>query len=201
MLTCDDQSLPAPNAVTARRALCNSRVWLLGLVYFALLICLYGFGFWLPGIIQCLGAFSHQEVGLLTLLPNLIGAATMYGWARHSGVANERRWHFAIPALAAALGLAVASQTGQPAVALVALTLAAVGFYVTLPVFWTLPTELLKGAAAASGFALINAVGNVGGYLDPSLVGYSKDTFGSYKAGLGMLALSLALSGFFALRI
>jgi len=64
-----------------------------------------------------------------------------------------------------------------------------------------LPAALLRETAAASGFALINAVGNVGGYLGPSLMGYSKDALGNYTAGLGMLAFSLALTGILALRL
>jgi MFS transporter, ACS family, tartrate transporter len=196
-----DQSPHFPEIRTAIQALKSPRVWLFGVVYFALLTGLYGLNFWLPQIIQNLGALTHPEIGLLTLLPNVVAAAVMYGWARHSDAMNERRWHFAIPAVAAALGLAVASQASQPFVVFVALTLGAVGIYTTLPIFWTLPTELLQGAAAASGFALINAVGNVGGYFGPSLMGYSKDALGNYSLGLGILASSLVLTGLLALRL
>jgi MFS transporter, ACS family, tartrate transporter len=201
MLVSDDKAAQSHRAISTRQALSSPRVWLLGVVYFALLIGLYGFNFWLPQIVQGLGALSHSEVGLLTAAPNVVAAAVMYGWARHSHTTNERRSHFAIPALMAASGLAIASQGSPAALVFLGLTLGAVGIYATLPVFWTLPTELLQGAAAASGFALINAVGNVGGYLGPALMGYSKAAFGNYGAGLGMLALSLALTAFLALRI
>jgi ACS family tartrate transporter-like MFS transporter len=196
-----DQSRQSSHSKTAIQALKSPKVWLFGVVYFTLLIGLYGFNFWLPQIIQNLGALTHREIGVLVVLPNFVAAAVMYGWARHSEASNERRWHFAIPALAAALGLAIASQATQPLIVLVALTLGAVGIYATLPIFWTLSGKSLEGAAAASGFALINAVGNVGGYLGPSLMGYSKHALGNYSAGLGILALSLALTGFLALRI
>jgi len=196
-----DQVAQSPQSRTASQALKNPRVWQFGLVYFALLIGLYGLNLWLPQIIQNLGALTHREIGVLTLLPNLLAAAAMNGWARHSGAKNERRWHFAVPALMAALGLATASQLSPPFVVFVALTLGAVGIYATLPIFWTLPAELFQGAAAAAGYALINAIGNVGGYLGPSLMGYFKDTLGNYSVGLGMLALSLALTGLLALRL
>jgi ACS family tartrate transporter-like MFS transporter len=196
-----DASPKLPQARTAREGLWSPTVWLLGALYFALLIGLYGFNFWLPQIVQNIGAFSHHQIGLLTMLPNLVAVAVIYGWGRHSDAADERRWHLAIPALSAALGLVLASQTSQPVVALAALTLAGMGIYGTLPVFWTLPTTFLKGAAAAGGIAMINAVGSVGGYLGSSLMGISKDAFGSYSAGLAVLALSLAVGGLLALRI
>jgi ACS family tartrate transporter-like MFS transporter len=201
LLESGDLAVQVRHDITARQALLSPRVWLFSVVYFALLIGLYGFNFWLPQIVQSLGTLSHVEIGLLTVEPNLVAAVVMYGWARHSDAVNERRWHFAIPALVAALGLATASQGSQAIVVFAGLTLSAVGIYATLPVFWTLPTELLRGAAAASGFALINAVGNVGGYLGPSIMGYSKDALGNYNAGLGMLAFSLALTGLLALRL
>jgi MFS transporter, ACS family, tartrate transporter len=196
-----DRAAQSSHVKTARQALENPKVWLFGVVYFALLIGLYGFNFWLPQIIQNLGAFTHREIGALAMLPNIVAAAVMYGWARHSEAKDERRWHFATPAVMAALGLAVASQASQPLVVLIALTVGVAGTYATLPIFWTLSAESLKGAAAASGFALINALGNVGGYLGPSLMGYSKDALGSYNPGLGLLALSLALTGLLALRL
>ncbi|MGH8187422.1 MAG: MFS transporter, partial [Steroidobacteraceae bacterium] len=68
-----------------------------------------------------------------------------------------------------------------------------------LPVFWTLPTAMLTGTAAAAGIALVNSIGNVGGFLGPTLVGYVKDTTGSYSASLWMLALLVALAGLAAI--
>jgi ACS family tartrate transporter-like MFS transporter len=196
-----DGSLQPTQARTVREGLWTPTVWWLGLLYFALLIGLYGFNFWLPQIVQGLGAFPHRQIGLLTMLPNLVAVGVIYGWGTHSDAAGERRWHLAVPALSAALGLVVVSQTSQPVVALAALTLAGMGIYGTLPVFWTLPTTLLTGAAAAGGIAMINAVGSVGGYLGSSLMGISKDAFGNYSAGLAMLALSMAVGGLLALRV
>jgi ACS family tartrate transporter-like MFS transporter len=196
-----DQTTQAASTRTAIQALNNRRVWLLGVVYLALLTGLYGFNFWLPQIIQNLDVLTHREIGVLAVVPNFVASVMMYGWARHSDATNERRWHLAIPALVGALGLATASQVSQPFVLLLALTFGAAGIYATLPIFWAMPSETLEGAAAASGFALINAVGNLGGYLGPALMGYSKDTLGSFGVGLKMLAFSLALTGFLALRI
>jgi MFS transporter, ACS family, tartrate transporter len=201
LLSAGNRRTEVSRATTPLQGLLNPKVWFFGLVYFTLLVGLYGFNFWLPQIVQGLGNSSHREIGWLTMLPNLVAAGAMYTWARHSDAAQERRWHFVVPALTAALGLTIVSQTSQPVLAMIALTFGAAGLYATLPVFWTLPTASLRGAAAASGLALINSLGNVGGYLGPSLMGYSKDTFGSYSVGLAVLATSLALAGILTLRV
>jgi ACS family tartrate transporter-like MFS transporter len=195
-------NVSAEHAVTTLQAFLHPKVWLLCLIYFALLIALYGYNFWLPQIIQSLGALSHREIGRLTLLPNLIAAAGIYAWGRHSDMTGERRWHLALPAFLAAIGLAIASNAAIHPVGVVsALVLGALGIYATLPVFWTLPTAMFSGVAAAGGIALINAIGSIGGYFGPSIVGRFKDSSGNYHSGLRALALSLLLAGILALLI
>ena len=77
----------------------------------------------------------------------------------------------------------------------IALSVSAIGIYAALPVFWTLPTAMLSGSAAAAGIALINSIGNVGGFLGPTLVGYVRDATGSYSASLWVLAVLILMSG------
>ena len=69
-----------------------------------------------------------------------------------------------------------------------ALTCASVGIYAALVIYWTLPPCFLGGAAAASGIAFINSVGNLGGFLGPALMGWLKQTTGGYAAGMLVLA-------------
>ena len=57
-----------------------------------------------------------------------------------------------------------------------------------LPVFWTLPTAFLSGAAAAAGIAVINSIGNLAGFAGPFAMGWIKDHSGSYAGGLLLLA-------------
>jgi len=188
--------------VATRQGLLHPRVWLLGAVYFALLTALYGFNFWLPQVIQSLGTLTHREIGLLTLLPNVVAASAIYGWGRHSDLIGERRWHVALPAFLAAVGLTLASaKFAPPPIVVGALILGAVGIYGTLPAFWTFPTTLLSGAGAAAGIALINSIGNIGGYFGPSVMGYLKDASGSYAYGLRGLAASLTVAGVLALLL
>ena len=61
------------------------------------------------------------------------------------------------------------------------------------PPFWGLPTDLLSGSAAAGGLALINAIGNLGGYVGPKVMGFMKTATGSYAGGLRLLAAAYVL--------
>ena len=172
------------------------RVWFLGVVYFGMLVGMYGFGFWLPQIVKTLGNLSNFEVGLAVALPYAAAALAMYLWGRHSDRTGERTWHIALPAFAGAIGLAASAYWGNvPVIALTALSLGAMGIYAALPVFWTLPTSFLAGSAAAAGIALVNSIGNTGGFLGPTLVGHITDATGGYTAALWTLAGMVAFSG------
>jgi MFS transporter, ACS family, tartrate transporter len=177
-------------------AMGNLRVWGFGLIYFGMLVGMYGFGFWLPQILKGLGNLSNVEVGLAAALPYTVAAFTMYLWGRHSDRTGERTWHIALPAFVAAVGLVLSAYWGDtPVLALAALCLSAIGCYAALPVFWTLPTSMLAGAAAAAGIALVNSIGNLGGFFGPTIVGIVAGRTGSYGAALSTLAAFVALAG------
>ena len=196
VLAAERQTREAVRGYTLRQALTNARVWLLGLVYFGIVIGLYGFSFWLPQIIKGFGGLSNLQVGFLTIVPNAFAALAMYLWGRHSDRAGERVWHVALPAFLGAFGLAASAYFGsEPRLGLVALTLGAIGIYAALPTFWTLPTAMLSGTAAAGGIALINSLGNLSGYFGPSLIGYIKDLTHQYRFGLLTLAGFSVLAG------
>ena len=88
---------------------------------------------------------------------------------------------------------------GDVMLAMAALSLATMGILTSLPLFWTLPTSMLRGATAAAGIALINSVGNLAGFVSPFMVGSIKDATGSTTAGLYLLAASLFLGGILVL--
>jgi D-galactonate transporter len=187
---------------TLGQALMNPRVVLFGLMYFGIVIGLYGFSFWLPQIIKGFGGLSNWQVGLITMIPSAFAAAAMYLWGRHSDKTGERVWHVFLPAIIGGTSLAISGfLTGTPALALVALTIGAMGIYAALPTFWTLPTAMLSGTAAAGGIALINSIGNLGGYFGPSFIGYLKDWTKSHTYGLIGLGACMAMSGFLALAM
>jgi nitrate/nitrite transporter NarK len=117
-----------------------------------------------------------------------VGAIGMIWWSRRSDATGERKWHTIIPFVTIVLGLVLAAVTPGPAMKMVFLCLAGFGFFAVLPVFWTLPTAYLSGAAAAAGIAAINSIGNLGGFLGPKAFGLLKDQTGSDFAGMMFLA-------------
>jgi MFS transporter, ACS family, tartrate transporter len=165
----------------------NPRVWALALVYFGLVACNYGVGFWLPQIIKAFG-LSNAATGWVTAIPYAIGAAFMVWYGYHSDATGERKGHTAVGLLIAAAGIAASTLTGNPALTIVAFTIGACGVFGTLPVFWTLPTAVLSGTAAAAGIAVINSIGNLAGFVGPYAMGWIKDATGSFTGGLLLIA-------------
>jgi D-galactonate transporter len=171
----------------------SARVWLLALVYFLCVMGLYGVSFWLPQLIKNSGVTDVLNIGLLSAVPYGVAAVTMVLAARHSDRTGERRWHTALAALAGALGLVAATiYSDNTAIALAALSVATAGILSTFPIFWSLPTAMLGGAAAAAGIAMINSVGNLAGFVAPYLVGTIRDATGSTASGIYLIAASLA---------
>ena len=120
-------------------------------------------------------------------------------WGRHSDRKGERVWHLALPALLAGAGFLFGSFSGNLYASITAFTLGAIGIYATLPVFWTLPTALLTGTAAAGGIAVINSFGNLSGYLGPFAIGWLKESTQGYAAGLSLIGFSMMFAGVFGL--
>jgi len=187
------------DAVSLTESLTSPKVWLFGLMYFGVVIGLYGFTLWLPQILKGFGHLTNLQVGLLTAVPYVLAAVAMLVWAAHSDATNERVWHFSVAAGIGGAALTASGYLGgEPVLAFIALTLAACGIYAVLPVFWTIPTTVLRGTAAAGGIALINMVGNIGGYVGPAFIGYIRDQTQSFSYGLlligGFAILSAALA-------
>ncbi len=173
----------------------NYRVWLLCLVYFGTVTGNYGIQFWLPQILKDTITKDPWHIGLLTAIPYGTAAITMVLVGRHSDITQERRWHVALVALAGATGLAVSAIHGIPGIAgLLALTAASAGIVSASSTFWSLPTGYLSGAAASAGIALINSVGNLGGFAGPFLVGKIRDATHSMTVALLVLASTVLMS-------
>jgi ACS family tartrate transporter-like MFS transporter len=192
---------PRTHAPTMRAGLLDPTVWRLAGVLFLIVTSAYGFNFFLPQIVKGLSGASDLGVGLWTALPYLIAAVGMMIVATHSDRTGERRWHVAGCGWIAAIGLAMSALAGAPLPSFLALSVAAAGIYSATPVFWSLPTAFLRGNAAAAGIGLINAVGNLGGFAGPFLMGWMRDASGSFLVGLCVLAAAAALSGPLVLSI
>jgi MFS transporter, ACS family, tartrate transporter len=182
-------------------ALANGRVLLLGVLYFGLVTGLYGVTFWLPQIVKGFGGLSNLEVGFITALPTLAAAVAMVAWTRHSDLTQERPWHVALPAFVGCIGLTASALVSNPILSTIALSVALIGIYAAIATCWTLPTAFLTGTAAAGGLALINSIGNLGGFVGPYFVGWIKNTTEGYALALLIIGIGLAISGLIALAL
>ncbi len=181
------------------KALRNPKVWILGLMYFGVVMGLYGISFWLPTLIKATGISNPLDVGFLSAIPYIAAVAAMLVVGASADKRRERRWHFAIPAILGGVGLILsATFAGSTTFALAALTLAAAGIIASLPLFWTFPSAYLTGTAAAGGIALIGALGNLGGFVSPYTLGFVKDLTKSTDVGMYVLASVVFMSAILA---
>ena len=178
---------------TLWQALSNVKVWLLSFLYFTIILGFYSISLWLPIIIKGFSGLSDFQVGVVSAIPYLAAAIGMILIGSHSDRTGERRWHVALPAFTGACALALSAYLHLPLLILLSLCLAALGIWGALGPFWTLPSSFLRGSAAAGGIAIINAVGNLGGFIGPYLIGYIKRNTGSFAGGLVVLALFLLI--------
>jgi MFS transporter, ACS family, tartrate transporter len=179
---------------SARDGLLHPLVWLFAGLYAALMMGVYGFGLWAPQIMKSLGGLTNQEVGLVLVIPYACATLAMVLWSRHSDRTGERKWHLALPGLVGMLGFLYGGFSDNFYGAVIGFSFGAIGIYASLPLFWSLPTAILGGSAAAGGIALINSIGNLSGYLGPFLIGKLKDLTRDFTAGLLVIAASLLLA-------
>lgn len=181
-------------------ALKDGRVLVLSIVYLGIVMGLYGVGLWLPQIVKAMG-HTDRQVGYLLFIPYAVSAAAMLVWGRHSDAKGERVWHVALAAGLAAVGLVGSVLFPAPVTSLIALGVASIGIYATLGPFWPIPSRFLRGTAAAGGIALINAIGNLGGFAGPYLVGWVRETTGSFNIAMLVLALAAAIAALLVLTL
>ena len=195
----------ARDQTTERRSfwlsLRDPRVLTMGLVLFGVTAGgQYGVGLWLPQIVQRMG-FSNQETGFIVALPYIVAVPTMILWGRSSDLRRERVWHIAIPLLLGSGCFAVASVTQDNLVEFVALAITAIVAITSFPPMNSLVKSMLSGSAAASGVALYNSVGNLGGFAGPYIIGALQKDDGSNAASMAVLATLLLFSACLVLAL
>jgi MFS transporter, ACS family, tartrate transporter len=184
-----------------KQALLDKRVLLLSLVYFGGTFASYGIVLFQPQIVNRLSS-GFGMTGVINAIPYLFAAVAMVLWGRHSDHTGERPRHVAIAYTIAAAGLIATAMMTDPFLTMTTLVIAAMGQSSTGPTFWSLPTAMLSGTAAAGGIALINALGNLGGFFGPFLFGLIKDaTGGSFTFALMTLALGPIMSATIVLML
>ena len=113
--------------------------------------------------------------------------------AKRSDRTGRRAEFVARGAAVGIFGFATAAMVTDPIASLVALSIAALGIWGALGPFWAMPPAFLRGAAAAGGIAVINSVGNIGGFAGPYIVGAAREATGNFSAGLWVMAGCLAV--------
>jgi ACS family tartrate transporter-like MFS transporter len=181
------------------QAIKDRRVLVFAVLYFTMVVNVYGLSFWVGKIVDQIDGIGDVAKGFITAIPYTVAIVGMIVIPRYSDRTGERKLVVSV-SLALAATAFVVSTVVSPVAAIPAL---AVGLFFLLGVhgvFWTMPTALLSGAAAAAGIAAINSIGNIGGFVGPYLVGLVKDATGSTDGGLIVLAGLLVIGSVIALK-
>jgi len=196
----DARELHAGHTAGALSALRDPRVLALALIYFGTSAGLYTLGLWAPLIIRQYG-FGSFETGLIAGIPSVLAVIAMILWARHSDRTEERTWHVVLPCVLACLGFVLVGEASTALMVILALVIVNIGISAAKAPVWAMPSVFLSGAGAAAGIAMINSVGNLGGFVGPFVIGWLKNVTGSYSAGLYVVAATLAVSAIVTLML
>lgn len=189
-LAVEQQDIATKHGAKLRDAMTNWRVFALAFVNFCGIVGSIGVGLWMPQIIKQFGV-SHAVVGALTAVPYAIGAVAMLLWARLANRVSNRIPYVAGALVIAAAALTASVMTDVPALKLVALCFTVSGILAFQATYWAIPSSFLTGRAAAGGLALIVSVGNLGGFVGPSMIGLIKQTSNGFTAPLMAVAAVL----------
>lgn len=167
----------------------SPQVWLFCLIYFCFIIGLYGVSFWLPQIIENSLTRNKWHIGLYAAIPWAFACIAMIVFGKHSDRTGERRLHLSCAAGITALAFLISGLNGIDQLTLMTtLTVGTAGVMCLISSFWTLPTAVLSGTAAAAGIALINSIGNLAGYLSPELFAWLKT---HYDLGYALISIGM----------
>lgn len=196
-LAAEKQSQSAGVKTSIWKGLTDIRVLTLAVVYFGTSAGLYSLNIWSPQFIKSFG-LSTMQIGFANAIPPALAAISMILWARHSDKTKERTWHVIGACLFACFGFVLAGMANSLVIAIVALIIANIGISSCKPPLWSIPSLFLSGPAAAAGLAAINAIGNLGGFAGPTIIGWLKQTTGDFSLALycvaGMLVVSAVLT-------
>jgi ACS family tartrate transporter-like MFS transporter len=184
-----------------RAAFTRGSVWILSLVYFGIPAAMYGVTLWLPSVIRSLSGLSDMMIGTVSVIPYVLTAVVMVLVGRHSDQSDERRWHTALPALLGAGALALAAYSHGPFLVVAGMSLGMMGAQAMTGPFWAMATAKTSGVAAAPAIAVVNSIGNLGGYFGPYIIGFARTANGEFRGGLLAIGAVLAGSGLLALTV
>jgi len=174
----------------------SPKVWLLSFVQFGHQYASYGLVFFMPLIVKGLGV-GRDWIGPVAAIPYLFGFVSMIAWGYSSDRRGERVWHASSTMFIVTVAMIGCNfiGAGHPVLLMVVLCIAVIGNQGFAPCFWSIPGTMLTGTAAAGGIAMINALGNLGGWAGPALYGVVRDATGSTNVALLFLAIGPLISG------
>ena len=178
-------------STTLRDGLLGAKVLTLGMIYSTFIFASTGFVLWSPLMLRGFFHLGDSTTSFIGSFISVASALAMMANGIHSDRTGERYWHVALPALVGAIGILMAAILPKTPMTFVALLIAAAGMGGLYGPFWAIPAKFLRGNAAASGIALINALGNVSAFLGPLAIGWSRDQTGEFSFSLIMMAISL----------
>lgn len=197
-----EEAQKPPGRHSAVEGIANLRVWHLALIYFTMMIGSYTLSFYAPQLVKSLSSeYSDSLVGNLVMIPYLVSLVGMIFVGRSSDRRMERRYHAAACLVVGGIGFLSLGWVHSPFVTMVLLSLLAIGYCSSLSPFWAMPSEFLTGFSAASGIALINSVGNLGGFFGPSMVGFITQKTGKLYGGLAFAGVSMLLAAVLVLLL
>jgi sugar phosphate permease len=197
----EEEATAASTVHSIRGALTSGRVWLLAAVYFTIPVALYAMGFWMPQIVRAASGGSDFSTGLLSAIPYAVAAVGMVLIGRNSDRTGERRWHIALSAIGGGAAFALTGFMHGIVLSIATLSLAMLGLAAMLGPFWAFATSFLGGIGAAAGIALVNSVGNIGGFVGPNIIGYLQQTTSGFRGGLVVIGAILAAGGLLVLCV
>jgi MFS family permease len=172
-------------------ALRSPLVWTCCLIYFCFTIGLYGVSFWLPQIIESSITHDRFEIGLYAAIPWSCAAVGMVWFGLHSDRTGERRLHISLAALTGAVAFILSGvYRDSPIMSMISLSIGTTALMSVVAGFWSIPSAMLSGTAMATGIALINSVGNLGGYVSPEIFAFLRS---QYHLGAGLMAMGVFL--------
>ncbi|MEY3059898.1 MAG: hypothetical protein RL000_1250 [Bacteroidota bacterium] len=169
----------------------SSKVWFLAFIYFCIAIGLYGLSFWLPQIIENNITKDKLEIGFIAAIPWTFAAIGMVLFGRKADQSGKYAPYVATACFVSMIGFIGSGLHHTNGIfVLVMITIAATGTMSAVSTFWSLPTTILSGTAAAAGIALINSIAAIGGFISPEMFVWFKSHF---DLGVGLMAAGVIM--------
>ncbi|NVO12498.1 MAG: MFS transporter [Rhodoplanes sp.] len=187
MLAAERRDKPRKDIMAALR---DPRVHVLAVIQFGFTVGSYGVGIWLPLILK---QFLSEPltIGFVSAIPYVFACLAMLAWAAHADRSGRVIGNLALACLLGAVGMAFSIVSSSPTLAMIGLTLALVGVTSARAIFWTIPGQILTGMAGAAGFAYINTIAALGGFVGPAAIGWARQVTGSFTWGLAFMGVIL----------